>query len=476
MKLSPKFLIYLALFHLALGLGWLLGYLLLPATMTVYESLAQDRLNGHYDYVRRLDADKDGTLRLQTYAPANGGRSTDLPVISLHRSSVLNSFVAYPPAPMDYAVLFRHLYEQGAMRVYISAPMVWDEEPDSIVKAAVDYELNRFQHKALGLYMSESARVAPLPENWQSLIIPAANISGETAHFPRADKLTGDAHQLAPSTLTLPYCVENDSLFTEPQAGKSLPLFVRHRNDILPTLPLIAVMNALGISPADLRVIPGETLQLGDKRTVPLDENACTPLKTNTNPTLLDTQEVIIPITEGIRTPDNGEVRKLLSAADAVLVAEPPSEADTPDNMAMMTAKTIRSIMAGLSPAELITYACAPTWAQWILLLNALFLGLWAFRFRRSTRFIIWGGSITGLIVIAGYIFYAYDIWTPVMTPVCAILCMVVTMFLPRFAANNRDSADDDSDDGDERNAARPTEEIYIEPKEVPIPHHSNRN
>ncbi len=474
MKLSPKFLIYLALFHLALGLGWLLGHLLLPATMAVYESLAQERLNGQYDYVRRLSADEDGALRLQTYAPANGGQSADLPVISLHRSSVLNSFVAYPPVPMDYAVLFRHLYEQGAMKVYVSAPMVWDEEPDHIVKAAVDYELERFQYKALGLYMSESSRIAPLPESWQSLIIPAANISGDTAHFPRADKLAGDAHQLAPGTPTLPYCVENDPLFTQPQTGKSLPLFVRHGNDILPTLPLIAVMNALEISPADLRVIPGETLQLGDKRTVPLDENACTPLKADTNPTLLDTQEVIIQITEGIRTPDHAEVRKLLAGADAVLVAEPPSGADTPDFMAMMTAKTIRSIMAGLSPSELVTYACAPAWAQWILLIDALFLGLWAFRFSRPARLIIWGGSIAGLIGIAGYIFYAHGIWTPVMTPVCAILSLAVTGFLLRFAANNRDSADDDGDD--EPPPARPTDEIFIEPKEVPIPHHSNRN
>lgn len=103
----------------------------------------------------------ESSIVLQPYDYFNKGQTSQLPVVSLHRESSLNSFAAYPPNPMDYTVLFRHLYEQGARNVYVMSPMTWEEKPDNIVKAAVGYELDRFRHKALGRQMSESSRHAP---------------------------------------------------------------------------------------------------------------------------------------------------------------------------------------------------------------------------------------------------------------------------------------------------------------------------
>ena len=133
----------------------------------------------------------ENSLVLQPYDYFNKGQTAQLPVVSLHRESSLNSFASYPPNPMDYTVLFRHLYEQGARNVYVMSPMTWEEKPDSIVKAAVGYELDRFLHKALGRQMSESARRSPLPPDWKDLIIPASNIAGKTDQFPRADRFVG---------------------------------------------------------------------------------------------------------------------------------------------------------------------------------------------------------------------------------------------------------------------------------------------
>ena len=160
-------------------------------------------------------------------------------------------------------MLFRHLYEQGARNVYVMSPMTWEEKPDSIVKAAVGYELDRFLHKALGRQMSESARRSPLPPDWKDLIIPASNIAGKTDQFPRADRFVGEPPQITTSAPSLGTVVENNELFSPaPENRVSPPLFIRWGGDIIPTLPLVAALNALDLKPSDVRIIPGDTLFL----------------------------------------------------------------------------------------------------------------------------------------------------------------------------------------------------------------------
>ena len=137
MTLTPRFLLVLSLFQISLGLGWILGYVFLPPTIFCYERAAERSLAGEYRTVRPEGLNAESSIVLQPYDYFNKGQTAQLPVVSLHRESSLNSFAAYPPNPMDYTVLFRHLYEQGARNVYVMAPMAWEEEPDSIVKAAV---------------------------------------------------------------------------------------------------------------------------------------------------------------------------------------------------------------------------------------------------------------------------------------------------------------------------------------------------
>ena len=311
MTLPPKFLLILSLFQISLGLGWILGYVLLPPTIFCYEQAAEHLLAGEYRTVRPEGLNTENSIVLQPYDYFNKGQTAQLPVVSLHRESSLNSFASYPPNPMDYTVLFRHLYEQGAKNVYVMSPMTWEEKPDSIVKAAVGYELDRFLHKALGRQMSESARRSPLPPDWKDLIIPASNIVGKTDQFPRADRFVGEPPQITTSAPSLGTVVENNELFSPaPENRVSPPLFIRWGGDIIPTLPLVAALNALDLKPGDVRIIPGDTLFLGGKRSIPLDKNGRIPLAANSSPTILDTKEVIVPVMSGLRPPDTTAVRK----------------------------------------------------------------------------------------------------------------------------------------------------------------------
>lgn len=388
-------------------------------------------LAGEYRTVRPEGLNTENSIVLQPYDYFNKGQTAQLPVVSLHRESSLNSFASYPPNPMDYTVLFRHLYEQGARNVYVMSPMTWEEKPDSIVKAAVGYELDRFLHKALGRQMSESARRSPLPPDWKDLIIPASNIAGKTDQFPRADRFVGEPPQITTSAPSLGTVVENNELFSpSPENRVSPPLFIRWGGDIIPTLPLIAALNALDLKPGDVRIIPGDTLFLGGKRSIPLDKHGRIPLAANSSPTILDTKEVIVPVMSGLRPPDTTAVRKLLSSADAVLVSEPSALSDTPDAQSLLAAQTVRSIMGALAPAPAVLIPIAPAWVQWIIVLDVLLLSVWALRFQRRGRFITWSLCILFVPFIAWYLFSAHDLWFPVMTPVTAILCVALACSL----------------------------------------------
>ena len=100
--------------------------------------------------------------------------------------------------------------------------------------------------------------------------------------------------QITTSAPSLGTVVENNELFSPaPENRFSPPLFIRWGGDIIPTLPLVAALNALDLKPSDGRIIPGDTLFLGGKRSIPLDKNGRIPLAANSSPTILDTKEAV---------------------------------------------------------------------------------------------------------------------------------------------------------------------------------------
>lgn len=185
----------------------------------------------------------------------------------------------------------------------------------------------------------------------------------------------------------------------------------------------------------------------------------------------------------GLRPPDTTAVRKLLSSADAVLVSEPSALSDTPDAQSLLAAQTVRSIMGALAPAPAVLIPIAPAWVQWIIVLDVLLLSIWALRFQRRGRFITWGLCILFVPFIAWYLFSAHDTWFPVMTPVTAVLCVALACSLfPQLSPPSRDAEDEDEEDdgtpsseGSGAGHVLPPDNLYQEPNEVPIPHHSKR-
>ncbi len=473
MKLTAKILLYPALFHLVLGLALLVtGYLVSP-TVAFYECLATSLFAPNYDALHSKGINEKSQLILQPLKFANDGQSAPLPIISLHKSSTLASFAHHPPSPMDYAVLLYQLHLHGAKHIYISAPFSWSPEPDNIVKSAFTYEFSRFHSHLLALPMSESIRQEELPPSLKQWCIPAENVKADFSLFPRADKLVSSASELSfPELNITASIVENNPLFHPKHTFRTLPLLVRWGDKLLPTLPLIAALNALELSPQAVHLTADNKLILGDKRVIPLDTLARAETPANTAPTILATDDVIVNNIPGLPQQANPIIRKLCQESDAVFISEPFTSADSVDAGLIHQAMSTRTIMAGLSPLPPIEISAAPFWAEIIILIDVLLIGLWALRFGTWGRLLTWGGSAVGVLVLAYFLLETHQLWFQLQTPLFAIIFIALFgTFLPWFKFSASDNQDSSSDDDSTTSPRLASEEIYQEPNEIPIPH-----
>ena len=79
MTLPPKFLLILSLFQISLGLGWILGYVLLPPTIFCYEQAAEHLLAGEYRTVRPEGLNTENSIVLQPSITSTKGRRPSFP-------------------------------------------------------------------------------------------------------------------------------------------------------------------------------------------------------------------------------------------------------------------------------------------------------------------------------------------------------------------------------------------------------------
>lgn len=473
MKLTAKILLYPALFHLVLGLALLVANYLVSPTVAFYECLATSLFAPNYDALHFKGINEKSQLILHPLKLAHNGESASLPIISLHQSSTLASFAHHPPTPMDYAVLLYQLHLHGAKHIYISAPFSWSPEPDNIVKSAFTYEFSRFQSHLLALPMSESIRQDEIPAALNQWCIPAENIKADFSLFPRADKLVSSSSELSfPELNIAASVVENNQLFHSPSTDRTHPLLVRWGEKLLPTLPLVAALNALDLSPQAVHLTADNKLILGDKRVIPLDSQARAATPPNTAPTILSTDDVIVNNIPGLPQQTKPIIRKLCQESDAVFISEPFTSADSVDAGIIHQAMSTRAIMAGLSPLPPIEISTAPFWAEMIILIDVLLIGLWALRFGTWGRLLTWGGSATGVLVLAYFLLETHHLWFQLQAPLFAIIFVALSgTFLPWFKPSASDNQDSSSDDDATTSPHLSTEEIYQEPNEIPIPH-----
>jgi len=200
-------------------------------------------------------------------------------------------FEATPPTPLDYAVILQHLLDQGCQSVVLTTRMTWDstssntsadptpgEEFDEakLSTQALSYQLAQFDRAVIGLPVTRGAVAHQLPAPLLRSIISLDQINGNDHLIPKVNQVTlptsvtgGD------STLAGFHTIESS-----PADNTHIPLLAHwvsdkhpEENGLIPSIELLTIMSAHGISPSELHVQCGQHIRLGTTGPViPIDD------------------------------------------------------------------------------------------------------------------------------------------------------------------------------------------------------------
>ncbi len=478
--LSFRTFTYLAIFHVAIGISLIAGYFSDTIHAWIYQAPIQWVYGGDCINLRMDGLDRMGNFKA---TPFDYDTPPEVPVVTLYKDAVADTFASYPPAPMDMAVLFYQLHCQGVNKLSLMSPLSWEQLPDPFVKDAVMHELTAYKTLAVGRALTLSAREEAMPEEWKSLILKPDQMIGSTSRIPPANKAIGESPQLAIQKWSVPSVVENDELFREMGAGgKSSPLFVRWGDAILPTLPLMTALDVLDLKLEDIQVQFGGQLRLGNKKNIPIDTAGRIHLRADTNGIPISLADIItidgLPQTS--LSMEKTAVAKLLKNSACTLVEEPSTIATGPSKEALLAARTVRNLLSGITEQPPLLFPQSSQLTQWILLVDILIIAIFALHFSGPIRKSLLGVAVA-IPLLAAIILFLHDYeWFPFIPATAASLFVVACAFLVKPAIMYNPSAtsnpleNPNADDQEENDPEMPMKEPdFHEPEEIPIPHRS---
>ncbi|MEG2236835.1 MAG: hypothetical protein RRY13_04175 [Akkermansia sp.] len=492
MFLKPRTFLFIALFQIALGIGLIMGGILQPCEVSFYSWIFRQGENAKYVSLVDNGIDPQGVIQMTPYQYSE---PPPVPILSLDKQSCAPCFATYPPEPMDLTVLFYQLRNHGVRNIGILAPFVWQKTPDEVVTNALSYEIISYPHARIGRTLSLSARDSILPKEWSKLVLPQTQYAGDISKIPPANKLYGETPQITQELHPVPSIIENDDLFVtlakNEQTDKSMPLFIRWNQQILPTFPLLIALDALNLSLADVHVYFGGALRLGDRAPIAIDESARINLRPGLKSELLSPTDILSSLREGQQTPDNKNAHASLPEnAITVLVAEAPLGANQVSDSVLLTGKTIKNLLSTLTPNPPLAIHPVSDTIQWIILLDLLVIALWALRFRGWLRQGILSSCILIIPLIALYEWMQHGEWLPVTPGLSAliVICLASHFIHPPKI----DEEDEDNDNDRESSPPHSTKKEYVkkegepsmpepeqdyeEPSEIPIPQTKAKN
>lgn len=196
-------------------------------------------------------------------------------------------FETSPPSPLDYAIILQKLYEQGYRSVILTTRMTWDQDPVStdatptgtdniqLSTQALSYKLAQFDRAVIALPITRGATPQDLPAALQRALIPFDQVHGNSQLIPTVNQVS------LPTTMDggINTLAGFSRIESTPESDTHIPLLAHWENQgLIPSLELLTIMSAHGISPSDVSVQCGKFIRLGTTGPViPIDEYGQTP-------------------------------------------------------------------------------------------------------------------------------------------------------------------------------------------------------
>lgn len=411
------------------SLGPLIWVILIVLVALIPESYTQSPDEWIYrQFYRAQHLDTDGSVQLR--------RSPDEPVetrptvterryitcptvgaVSLDEASVNACFAATPLGPQDFAVIISKLANAGAGALAFSSPLVWEENAGPMAQDMLCQVMKRFQAACFGLRGRMAAQADFTPVVLRNYSIPQANITGDPAGLPAANRPLPNGLSETPDAIGAdwaPDWLEDEPLTQVPSAVKdiSFPLLMRWNGETMPTLPLRVALRWKGIDPKDVMVHIGKEIRIGD-RVLPLDAHGRIRVE-HASIAPLPLEDVV----------GEGAVLKSLGEGVAVVMEQPAP--DQPVHRLEQLARTLSELLGETRVeqihgteqvhAGILDYVCVlpATWGEWALTVIVLYLGIIVMRHAP-----VWLVNVImlGMLVVLGFQAWQYveeGKWFPV--------------------------------------------------------------
>lgn len=213
------------------------------------------------------------------YGGGGGQRALDVMAIQFAEEDAL-LYNAWPPSPVDYAVVFDHLNRRRCKVLGVISPMSWWDAPE------VYYQSLIAQMKALhyplvlpvGVTDAGSGDGGNSEVRRELYLLPASALQGDPDLLIEVDGVMdapdprlGDLAGVRSAFVRLSV---NHAFDKAPHGRVKIPLVARSRDGLVVGLPLACVLEAERVAPSEVSVIPGSAIRWRD-RWVPIDLHGC---------------------------------------------------------------------------------------------------------------------------------------------------------------------------------------------------------
>jgi hypothetical protein len=176
-------------------------------------------------------------------------------------------FQAFPPSPVDFAIILKNLRRLGRDSIAIGTPLAWSET-DGISLMALDQQLDALSSLVTSAPLSRGPIASPLPPAFRRASIDVSDIHGNARHLPIVNRVSipdvvfGNSTSLAGFT----------ALESEPH-GEFPYLLARWDDRVVFSFPLLAAFAEHKVLTANVEIRLGNYISLGkDGPYIPIDE------------------------------------------------------------------------------------------------------------------------------------------------------------------------------------------------------------
>ncbi len=224
-----------------------------------------------------INAGYEGWLRA-----ASGEKLTPPSVTLLRIDDSETGFWGWPPNPLDYAQLLHRIKSHNPKVVAVEPALHWQGADKGLLDALRTACLKYGKGQILLSSILQFNEASPEPEEATlSLLWPLPPITGDIKNIPAFTSIISLPNQRLTS-LGFPAGFTSIDLGegTGPEEGLNVPLLARINQTVVPSFVLLTIMLELGVTADEVEIQLGETINVGNKTTIPIDASGALSIST----------------------------------------------------------------------------------------------------------------------------------------------------------------------------------------------------